>query len=127
MERSNATRAECVDVSNAVSGLLTQITASARAIDVVVMVYSDFGRRVNANGSQGTDHGTSAPVFVAGNQVVGGIYGEQPSLTHLVNNDLAVTTDLRDVYASMLHDVLGADPQKVIFNWSTKLDLITPS
>jgi uncharacterized protein (DUF1501 family) len=93
-------------VSDAVAGFLTQIGSTARASDVVVMVYSEFGRRVKANGSQGTDHGTSAPVFVAGARVVGGFYGEQPSLTNLVNGDLAVTTDFRDVYASMLEDVL---------------------
>ncbi len=115
------------NVSSAVSGLLTQIGASTRANDVVVMVYSEFGRRVDANGSQGTDHGTSAPVFVAGNRVIGGLYGEQPSLTQLVNGDLAVSTDFRDVYASMLNDVLGADPQKILFNWPTKLNLIAPT
>ena len=87
------------------------------------MVYSEFGRRVEANDSQGTDHGTAAPVFVAGNRVVGGFYGEQPSLTQLVNGDLAVSTDFRDVYACMLADVLGADPQKFIPGWTTKLNL----
>ena len=76
---------------------------------------------------QGTDHGTSAPVFVAGNRVVGGFYGEQPSLTQLVQGDLAVVVDFRDVYASMLEDVLGVDAGKILNNWSTKLDLITPA
>jgi uncharacterized protein (DUF1501 family) len=111
-------------VSDAVAGFLTQIGSTARASDVVVMVYSEFGRRVKANGSQGTDHGTSAPVFVAGARVVGGFYGEQPSLTNLVNGDLAVTTDFRDVYASMLEDVLSADAAQVLNKWPTKLKLI---
>jgi uncharacterized protein (DUF1501 family) len=79
-----------------------------------------------ANGGEGTDHGTSAPVFVAGNRVAGGFYGEQPSLTKLVDGDLAVSVDFRDVYASMLDDVLGVDAAKILNNWSTKLDLITP-
>jgi len=115
------------NVSEAVSGLLTQLATSPRANDVVVMVYSEFGRRVVANGSHGTDHGTSAPVFVAGARVAGGLYGEQPSLTQLVGGDLAVTTDFRDVYASMLHDVLQSDPTKALNNWPTKLNLITAS
>ena len=113
------------NVSDAVSGLLTQLATSPRANDVVVMVYSEFGRRVEANGSHGTDHGTSAPVFVAGARVAGGLYGEQPSLTQLVDGDLAVTTDFRDVYASMLHDVLQSDPARALNHWPTKLNLIT--
>ncbi len=114
-------------LSDAVTAFLTQVGSTPRADDVVVMVYSEFGRRVEANGGQGTDHGTSAPVFVAGNRVVGGFYGEQPSLTQLVQGDLAVVVDFRDVYASMLEDVLGTPAGKILNNWSTKLNLITPA
>jgi uncharacterized protein (DUF1501 family) len=114
-------------LSDAITAFLTQVGATPRADDVVVMVYSEFGRRVEANGGQGTDHGTSAPVFVAGNRVAGGFYGEQPSLTNLVQGDLAVVVDFRDVYASMLEDVLGADAPKILNTWSTKLNLITPA
>ena len=113
-------------LSDAITAFLTQIGTTPRADDVVVMVYSEFGRRVEANGGEGTDHGTSAPVFVAGNRVVGGFHGEQPSLTNLVQGDLAVVVDFRDVYASMLEDVLGTYAGKILNNWSTKLDLITP-
>lgn len=113
-------------VSDAITAFLTQIDATPRANDVVVLVYSEFGRRVMANAGQGTDHGTSGPVFVAGNRVAGGFYGEQPSLTNLVQGDLAVVVDFRDVYASMLEDVLGTEAGSVLANWSTKLDLITP-
>jgi uncharacterized protein (DUF1501 family) len=91
------------------------------------MVYSEFGRRVEANGGEGPDHGTSAPVFIAGNRVVGGFYGEQPSLTNLVQGDLAVVVDFRDIYASMLEDVLGTDAGKVLNKWPTKLNLIASS
>jgi uncharacterized protein (DUF1501 family) len=82
---------------------------------------------VEANAGDGTDHGTSAPVFVAGNRVAGGFYGEQPSLTNLVQGDLAVVTDFRDVYASMLEDVLDTEAPKILDNWPTKLNLITPA
>jgi len=115
-------------VSDAVTAFLTQIGTTSRANDVVVMVYSEFGRRVAANGGQGTDHGTSAPVFVAGNRVAGGFYGDQPSLTSLVQGDLAVVVDFRDVYASMLEDVLGTDAGKILPGWTTKLNnLIKPA
>ncbi|HEY5263218.1 MAG TPA: DUF1501 domain-containing protein [Acidimicrobiales bacterium] len=114
-------------LSDAITAFLTQVGASPRADDVVVMVYSEFGRRVQANGGEGTDHGTSAPVFVAGNRVAGGFYGEQPSLTNLVQGDLAVVVDFRDVYASMLEDVLDTEAPKILDNWPTKLNLITPA
>ncbi len=114
-------------LSDAITAFLTQVGTTPRADDVVVMVYSEFGRRVEANGGHGTDHGTSAPVFVAGNRVAGGFYGEQPSLTQLVQGDLVVHVDFRDVYASMLEDVLGTDAGKILNNWSTKVNnLIKP-
>jgi uncharacterized protein (DUF1501 family) len=114
-------------VSDAITAFLTQIDGTPRANDVVVMAYSEFGRRVQANAGGGTDHGTSAPVFVAGNRVVGGFYGEQPSLTNLNQGDLAVVVDFRDIYASMLEDVLGAEAAPILNGWKTKLDLIGPA
>lgn len=97
------------------SGLGTFLTAMAGAAQpVTVLVYSEFGRRVHANASDGTDHGTSAPVLVAGSRVRGGFYGDQPSLTQLVSGNLAVTTDFRDVYAGLLTGVLGSDPEPVL-------------
>jgi uncharacterized protein (DUF1501 family) len=114
-------------VSDAITAFLTQIDGSPRANDVVVMAYSECGRRVQANAGGGTDHGTSAPVFIAGNRVAGGFYGEQPSLTNLIQGDLAVVVDFRDVYASMLEDVLGTEAESVLPGWTTKLDLITPA
>lgn len=78
--------------------------------DVVLMAYSEFGRRVRANASQGTDHGTAGPVFIAGAPVNGGFYGEQPSLTDLDNGDLKYTSDFRDIYAEVLARTVGTDP-----------------
>src|SRR4029453_11092197 len=84
--------------------------------------YSEFGRRVQANGSDGTDHGTAGPVFLLGDRVKGGLYGEQPSLTDLADGDLKATTDFRDVYAAVLHDVLGADPERVLDGHTGRLE-----
>lgn len=79
--------------------------------NVVVLMYSEFGRRVAANASQGTDHGTSGPVFIAGTPVKGGFYGDEPSLTDLTDGDLKTTVDFRDVYHELLSGTLGADPE----------------
>lgn len=67
-----------------------------------------------ANANEGTDHGTAGPVFVAGPRVRGGFVGEQPSLTDLDAGDLKPTGDFRDVYATLLSGVLGADPEPVL-------------
>ena len=76
---------------------------------VTVLVTSEVGRRLAANGSGGTE-GTGAPVLVAGPAVMGGFYGEPPSLTDLDQGDLKYSTDFRSVYAGLLGGVLGADP-----------------
>jgi len=79
------------EVDAAVGAFMTSIGSGSRANDVTVMIYSEFGRRVMSNASDGTDHGTSAPVFLIGNSVKGGLYGEQPSLSALdVNGNLQV-------------------------------------
>lgn len=68
---------------------------------VLVMTYSEFGRRVAENGSGGTDHGTSAPHLVLGGRVRGDLYGRQPSLTDLQGGDLKHGIDFRSLYATV--------------------------
>ena len=69
------------------------------------MTYSEFGRRVNENGSQGTDHGTAAAHMVMGGKINGGFYSEHPSLTDLdPRGDQFYTTDFRDLYATIKKD-----------------------
>jgi len=114
------------EVATSVARFLSQINGTPHANDVTVMVYSEFGRRVAANASLGTDHGTSAPVFLAGNLKAGGFYGDQPSLSQLVQNNLMVTTDFRDIYGAVLEDLLGTPVAKILPNWSTKLPLFKP-
>jgi uncharacterized protein (DUF1501 family) len=105
-------------LDGALDTFLTSVASSPHAQRLVVMVYSEFGRRVAANASGGTDHGTAAPVIVAGPGVRGGMYGDQPSLTRLGtgadDGDLIATTDFRDVYATVLADVLSSDPGPVL-------------
>ena len=82
--------------------------AAAKLDDrVAVLCFSEFGRRVEENGSSGTDHGTAGPVFLAGSHVRGGLAGTSPSLVDLDSEgDLKMTVDFRRVYASVLEDWL---------------------
>ncbi|MEO3938665.1 DUF1501 domain-containing protein [Dermatophilaceae bacterium Soc4.6] len=96
------------------SALRDALADHPRAADVVVMAYSEFGRRVRANTSHGTDHGTSGPVLITGDRVVGGFHGDAPSLTDLVDGDLRTTTDFRRVYGDVLRQVLRTDPEAVL-------------
>jgi uncharacterized protein (DUF1501 family) len=121
LEDQNALLAE---VDAALGAFMTSISAGTRSNDVTVLVYSEFGRRVMSNAGLGTDHGTSAPVFIIGNTVKGGLYGEQPPLSALdVNGNLQVTTDFRDIYGGLLHDVLNTPVGDVIPSWSTALSV----
>ncbi|GAA2383422.1 hypothetical protein Cme02nite_70490 [Catellatospora methionotrophica] len=104
-----------------VTAFYKRITAHPAGKDVVVLVYSEFGRRVKANASDGTDHGTASNVFVLGESIPGGLYGEQPSLTDLDDGDLKFTVDFRDVYASALDRVLQADPGAALDGWKGRL------
>ena len=70
---------------------------------VLVMTYSEFGRRPAENGSRGTDHGTAAPHFLMGGKIKGGLYGRQPSLQDLENGDLKFNVDYRSLYTTVAH------------------------
>jgi len=94
--------------SDSVSAFIQDLNRIGRADDVVVMVFSEFGRRVPENVSLGTDHGAANLMFVAGSRVKGGHYGKVPSLTKLDEGDnLMYTTDFRRVYATMIAGWLG--------------------
>jgi uncharacterized protein (DUF1501 family) len=101
-------------VDKALAPFLRAMRSDAHGKDVVVMVYSEFGRRVRANASYGTDHGTAGPVFIAGQPVNGGFYGEQPSLTDLDDGDLKGSTDFRDIYHELLVHTISTDPVPVV-------------
>ncbi len=98
----------------ALSGFLSQLAGTPRGKDVVVLAYSEFGRRVGANASSGTDHGTAGPAFIAGIGVKGGFYGDQPSLTDLVDADLKSNVDFRTIYAELLQQVVKTDPEQIL-------------
>jgi uncharacterized protein (DUF1501 family) len=81
---------------------------------VVTMLFSEFGRRVKENGSQGTDHGAAGPMFVIGKSVRGGLYGDHPKLNDLDDGDLKFGIDFRSVYATVLDNWFGASAPDVL-------------
>ncbi len=102
-------------LGQAVAAFVQDLASMQRQDDVVLMTFSEFGRRARQNASDGTDHGTAEPMFVIGNAVQGGVYGTYPSLENLdANGDLQFTTDFRSVYGGILRDQLGADPAAVL-------------
>ena len=111
-------------VSDSISRFMGQLKGTTRSNDVTIMIYSEFGRRVVGNGSQGTDHGTSGPMFVIGNSVKGGFYGEQPSLKNLFKGDLAVTTDFRDVYATVIEKILKSPIDQTLGTWIGRVNCL---
>jgi len=84
------------------------------ADDVLILVFSEFGRRVAENNGRGTDHGTAEPVFILGNGVKGSIIGDHPSLTNLDDGDLRHKIDFRSIYATILDRWLKADSQSIL-------------
>jgi uncharacterized protein (DUF1501 family) len=98
------------EIDAALAAFHAEMTARGNADDVLVVTYSEFGRRVEENGSRGTDHGTAAPMFAFGNPVVGGVYGANDDLADLDGDgNLKFAFDFREVYSTVLSRWLGAD------------------
>jgi len=107
--------ANLAQLDTAISAFLASIAGSPRGRSTTVVIYTEFGRRVQPNGSDGTDHGTANNVMVLGPAVHGGLYGDAPSLTKLdENGNMIYTTDFRSVYATVLEGVLGFESKPVL-------------
>ena len=100
--------------ADAVRGFIDDVKRLGRGDDVALMIFTEFGRRVEENGSLGTDHGTATPMFIVGKSVKGGFYGKAPSLTDLDDGNLKMTTDFRRVYATMTDEWLGCSQTPAI-------------
>ncbi len=97
-------------VADAVKGFMDDMKRQGRGPDVAMMIFTEFGRRVSENQSGGTDHGTATPMYIVGENVEPGLYGEHPSLTDLDGNgDLVMTTDFRNVYATLIEEWMGCN------------------
>ncbi len=101
-------------LSDAIGAFMDDLKADGWDKEVLVMTFSEFGRRIYQNGSGGTDHGTSAPLFMFGGGVAGGLIGQQPSLTQLEpGGNLSYNIDFRGLYASILKDWFGLSESEV--------------
>ena len=111
-------------LDTAVGSFHADLKAQGLSDKVLVMGFSEFGRRVSENGSQGTDHGVAGPMFLVGDAVQGGLHGKHPSLTDLDRGDLKMSVDFRSVYATVLDDWMGMDSVKVLGTRYPKLKLL---
>ncbi|MDG2222136.1 MAG: DUF1501 domain-containing protein [Rubripirellula sp.] len=102
------------EVSEAVGCLVNDVSARGDGDRLMVMCFSEFGRRVAENASEGTDHGTAGPILLAGAAVQAGLVGRHPSLTDLEQGDLKYHTDFRQVYAAVIEDWLETDSSPVL-------------
>jgi len=100
--------------ADAVRGFMEDIKRLGRADEVAVMMFTEFGRRVEENGSLGTDHGTATPMFIFGTGIKGGLYSQHPSLTDLDDGNMKMTTDFRRVYATVIKEWLGYEDTQAV-------------
>ncbi len=102
------------ELANSVATFFQTLKTTGHDRRVRLMTFSEFGRRVEENGSRGTDHGAASCLFVAGPSVKGGVVGQHPSLADLDAGDLKFHTDFRRVYATLLDGWLGCDSKAVL-------------
>jgi uncharacterized protein (DUF1501 family) len=110
--------------SNALAAFYQDLKQNKLSDRVLILCFSEFGRRVSENASGGTDHGTAGPVFLLGDSVRPGFHGTYPSLTDLDRGDLKFTVDFRSVYATVLEEWLKTNPVKVLERTFEKLPLL---
>jgi uncharacterized protein (DUF1501 family) len=103
------------EVAGAIGAFMDDLQEHGREDDALLLVFSEFGRRIRDNGS-GTDHGSGGVAFVIGNAVQGGIYGEYPSLKveAQLEGDLHFNNDFRCTYAMLLEQWLGLEPAPIV-------------
>jgi uncharacterized protein (DUF1501 family) len=102
------------ELSDAVTAFYRDMAARGNKDRILVMTFSEFGRRAGENGSKGTDHGSAAPMLLVGGKVKPGLVGAHPSLTQLEMGNLKHHTDFRQVYAAILENWLGVPSAPVV-------------
>ncbi|MCH7972014.1 MAG: DUF1501 domain-containing protein [Chloroflexi bacterium] len=112
-------------VSTAVACFWEDVEQQGKGDETVIWMFSEFGRRIADNGA-GTDHGSGGAAFVIGDSVKGGLYGDYPklALSDQLDGDVRFNTDFREVYATLLEDVLGIESEPVLKQKFSTLDLI---
>jgi len=124
-QQPDAHRGLLRQLSEAVQALLSELRGSGDLQRTTVMAFSEFGRRVEENASEGTDHGTAGPMFLAGGSVRAGLHGKRPDLTNLQDGDLQFSTDFREVYAALLERWLKVDSAEILHQRFSPPDLFT--
>jgi uncharacterized protein (DUF1501 family) len=112
------------ETSEGIHAFWNDIEGHGHAGDVMIMTWSEFGRRVPENGQAGTDHGSAGPMFIVGSAVKGGFHGDPPNLANLDNGNLVFTTDFRSVYATVLERWLQAPAADVLAGRFDQLSLL---
>ena len=102
------------ELSAAMTAFYKDMAARGHKDRILMMTFSEFGRRVKENGSRGTDHGTAAPMLLVGGKVKPGAVGAHPSLKELEFGNLKHHTDFRQVYAAVLDKWLGVSSKDVL-------------
>jgi len=102
------------EVGDAMAAFFQDLSARGHRDRLLLMTFSEFGRRAKENGSKGTDHGSAAPLFLVGGKVKAGLVGEHPSLEKLEHGNLKHHTDFRQVYAAVLDHWLGVPSKEVL-------------
>ncbi len=111
--------------ADAVAAFIKDLKQTGKLDDTLVMTFSEFGRRVEQNASNGTDHGTANNVFLFGGKLnKAGIYNQAPDLANLENGDLKYQVDFREVYATLLNKWLEVDNKAILSKSFTGLDFI---
>ena len=113
------------ELSGALKAFLDDMQLAKLDDRVIVMAFSEFGRRVQENGSSGTDHGAAGPVFLAGKHVAGGCFGDHPSLSDLDDGDLKMSIDFRQLYATILNEWLGIGLEQTLSKSFSALPIIS--
>ena len=102
------------ELNGALSAFATDLKQQGNFDRVLLITFSEFGRRVVENANGGTDHGAAAPMFIVGGAVKPGLFGKYPSLSDLDYGDLKFNTDFRSVYGTVLDKWLRAPSQVVL-------------
>ncbi len=112
------------ELSDAMTAFFKDMSEHGHRDRIMLMTFSEFGRRAKENQSQGTDHGSAAPMFLIGGRVKPGVIGEHPSLSDLYMDKLKHHTDFRQVYATLLDGWLGVSSEAVLGERFKPLDLV---
>jgi uncharacterized protein (DUF1501 family) len=112
------------DLSDSINAFYRDLAARGHGNRVLIMTFSEFGRRARENGSRGTDHGSGAPMILVGGRVKAGVVGAHPSLTDLDDGNLRHHTDFRQVYAAVLDQWLGVPSRQILGRGFQPVDLL---